>query len=133
MEANTDMKTALTITQMLIRASGVLQLILGVLFWIGLAKNLVLLHMGIGILLTLLLWVMAFLAGQAGAKPGRVILTVAWGAIMALFGLTQAGLLPGSFHWVIQVIHLLVGVGAIGQAEGLTRGMKAAPARATQS
>jgi hypothetical protein len=127
------MKTALTITQMLIRACGLLLLVLGVLFWIGLAKNLVLLHMGVGILLTLLLWVMAFLAGRAGAKPGQVILAVVWGAIMALLGLTQAGLLHGPSHWVIQIIHLLVGMGAIGLAEGLAGGMKAARAPAAQS
>jgi hypothetical protein len=127
------MKTAIPITQMLIRASGLFQLVLGVLFWIGLAKSLVLLHMGIGILLTLLIWVMAFLAARSDAKPGQVILAVAWGVVMVLLGLTQAGLLPGPYHWIVQVVHLLVGIGAIGQSEGLVRGLKTSRATVPQA
>ncbi len=34
-----------------------------------------------------------------------------------ILGLTQTQLLPGQSHWVIEVVHLLVGLGAIGLAE----------------
>ena len=40
---------------------------------------------------------------------------------MLFLGLTQALLLNGSAHWIVQVLHLLVGLGAIGLAEMLTR------------
>jgi hypothetical protein len=33
--------------------------------------------------------------------------------------MTQAAVLPGDLHWLVQVLHLLVGLGAIGQAESL--------------
>jgi hypothetical protein len=33
--------------------------------------------------------------------------------------LNQARLLPGDFHWIIQVLHLLVGLAAIGLGEDL--------------
>ncbi len=45
---------------------------------------------------------------------------------MPILGLTQNQLLPGSWHWVIQLVHLLVGLGAMGQGEGLARRIKAA-------
>jgi len=36
-----------------------------------------------------------------------------------VLGLAQDRLLPGSAHWLIQVLHLLVGLAAIGQGEAL--------------
>jgi hypothetical protein len=33
--------------------------------------------------------------------------------------MTQAGLLPGSSHWVIQVVHLLIGMAAVGSGEAI--------------
>jgi hypothetical protein len=55
---------------------------------------------------------------------GFVVLVIVWGVIVLVLGLTQTQLLPGDFHWVIQVLHLLVGLGAIGQAEGLATRIK---------
>jgi hypothetical protein len=39
---------------------------------------------------------------------------LALGALVIVFGLRQSVLLVGPFHWVIQVIHLLLGVFAVG-------------------
>jgi len=33
--------------------------------------------------------------------------------------MTQDSLLTGDLHWLIKVVHLLVGLGAVGQAESL--------------
>ena len=44
---------------------------------------------------------------------GAVVL----GIIIVAFGGTQAEILTGSSHWVIQVIHLLLGLSAIGLGE----------------
>jgi hypothetical protein len=41
-----------------------------------------------------------------------------------ILGVTQSGLLPGDYHWVIQALHLAVGLGAIGLAEELARRIK---------
>jgi hypothetical protein len=68
-------------------------------------------------------WTQAALAHRAGV-PGRLVAVAAvWGLIVPIVGLTQTNLLTGSLHWVIQVIHLLLGIGLIGLAENLaTRG-----------
>ena len=113
--------TAVKVAQMLVRAAGVVQLILGVLFWTGNAEGLVPLHMLVGFVLVLGLLVLAVLAARAGAPAGLVAVAGFWVLLTPLLGLTQTSLLPGSAHWVVQVLHLLVGVAAIGLAEQLAR------------
>ena len=111
--------------QMAIRALGVIQLVLGILFWTGNALGLVDLHQLLGILLVLALWALAALAHRAGVPGGLVAGAAVYGLIVPVVGLTQRELLPGSAHWVIQVIHLLLGVGLLGLAENLATRAKA--------
>jgi hypothetical protein len=118
------MQIATTVARMLVRVIGVIVIILGVLFWTGNALTLIPLHMLLGFVLVLSLWVLAVLAARAGVQPGFVALAIVWGLIVPILGLTQTQLLPGAAHWVIQVLHLLVGLGAIGQAEGLAARIK---------
>jgi hypothetical protein len=42
--------------------------------------------------------------------------------------MTQRGLMVGSAHWVIQVLHLLVGLIAMGIGDNLARRIKGATA-----
>ena len=127
------MRTAMTVALMLVRFTGLILIILGVLFWTGNALALVPIHMLLGLVLVLSLWTLAILAGRAGASWGLVALALVWGAIVLILGLFQTQLLPGPRHWVIQVLHLLVGLGAIGQAEGLAARVKRGPAPAVQA
>ena len=53
----------------------------------------------------------SFFGGWLGDKWGRL---KALYLATLIFGLRQSGLLVGSFHWVIRVIHLLLGVLAVG-------------------
>src|SRR5947209_10810749 len=106
------------ITIMVLRLSVLLALILGIIFWTGNAASLKLVHIGLGILVVLSLWILGFVqatarGGNWGLAAGAFIL----GLILPIFGLGQEGLLPGSAHWIIQVIHLLLGLAAIGLGE----------------
>jgi hypothetical protein len=78
----------------------------------------------VGFLLVFGLWTLAALAARAGVQPSLVALAAVWGLIVPILGLNQDRLLTGSAHWVIEVLHLLVGLGAIGQAEGLAARIK---------
>jgi hypothetical protein len=111
------MKNALTTFQILVRATGTVVLILGLLFWAGLDPNLIKIHVVLGGALVLSLWGLAFLAARARVSAGLVVLTIAWSLVLPALGLTQAQILLGPAHWVIHVVHLLVGIGALGQAE----------------
>jgi len=118
------MKTAAIVLQMLVRIIGSILIVLGVLFWTGNATALIPIHMLLGITLVLLLWTLAILGAVAGVSRGFVALALAWGLIVPILGLSQFQLLPGSMHWIIQVLHLLVGLGAIGLADSLARRIK---------
>jgi membrane-associated protease RseP (regulator of RpoE activity) len=108
-----------------IRAAWLVQLALGLAFWTGNALGLVDLHQLLGILLVLALWTQAALAYRAGVPVGMVAAAVVYGLIVLIVGLTQRELLPGSAHWVIEVIHLLLGIGLLGLAENLATRAKA--------
>ena len=111
--------------QMGIRVLGVVQLVLGILFWTGNALGLVDLHQLIGILLVLALWTQAALAHRAGVPGGLIAGATVYGLIVPIVGMTQRELLPGSAHWVVQVIHLLLGIGLLAMAENLATRAKA--------
>lgn len=108
-----------TVAQMIARVAGVVLIVLGALFWTGNALNLVEVHMAVGFVLVLMLWLLAFLAARAGASPALVALAVAWGVLTPVLGITQTQLLPGSSHWVIQVLHLVVGLVALALVDRL--------------
>jgi hypothetical protein len=44
-----------------------------------------------------------------------------WGLVVSVFGMTQTQILPGDFHWIVQVSHLAVGLVALVVAEWLAR------------
>jgi uncharacterized membrane protein len=113
------MRTATTVIRMLIRLLGLVMVVLGLLFWTGNALNFIGLHMLLGMVLVLLLWALSILAARSRVGLGLVALGVAWGVIVVALGMTQTRLLPGDFHWVIKLLHLLVGIGAVGIAERL--------------
>jgi hypothetical protein len=95
--------------------AGLLALILGLLFWVGIALNLMQLHMLLGLLAVGALWVIGI--GQAFSKARSwVIAAIALliGAVTLIIGMIQTSLMAGAFHWVIQVIHLVLGLLTIG-------------------
>lgn len=118
------MKATATALQMLVRLIGSILIILGVLFWTGNADSLIPVHMLLGITLVLLLWALAILGAIAGVQRGVVALALMWGLVVPVLGLTQTQLLPGPSHWIIQVLHLLIGLSAISLAETLARRIK---------
>ena len=125
------MRYATTAALMVIRLTGLIQIVLGVLFWTGNARALIPVHMLVGFVLVLTLWILAVLATRAGVDPGFVALALLWGVLVLVLGLTQQRLLPGDGHWVIQVLHLILGLVAIGQGEELATRIRHAesPAR----
>ena len=76
----------ITDIQMAIRAVGVVQLVLGILFWTGNALGLVDLHQLLGIVLVLALWTQAVLAARAGVQPGLVAAAAVWGLLVVVVG-----------------------------------------------
>ena len=107
------------ITVMVLRVSALLALILGITFWFNNSDSIVPFHMLLGIIVTLSLWILGFAIGMTrGGNWGLAAGAFVLGLIMIALGLTQAGILPHSpLHWIIQVVHLLLGLSAIGLGE----------------
>jgi hypothetical protein len=117
-------KTAATVFVMTIRVSGVLLILLGIAIWTGHTDQVIPVHELLGFVLVLSLWALSYLAARAGVTMRWVVVAVAWGLLAPILGLTQQGLLTGDWHWTVQVVHLLVGIGAIAQGENLALRMK---------
>lgn len=113
------MKATATALRIFVGLDGLVLIALGLLFWTGNADALVPVHMLLGIALVLALWALAALAAVAGVNLGLVALAFVWGLVVPALGLTQERLLPGGAHWLIQVLHLLVGITAIVLAQVL--------------
>ena len=117
------MQIATIIALNLLRLAGIVQIVLGLLFWTGNAIGLIPIHMTIGYVLVITLWVLALmgLAARGDVPLGLVALAIVWGAIVPVVGLNQTRLLPGDLHWIIKALHLLVGLIAIGLGEEIAR------------
>jgi ABC-type transport system involved in cytochrome c biogenesis permease subunit len=103
-----------------LRIAVLINLILGIIFWTGNADNLKILHIVIGIIAVLALWTLGIAQGvRRGGSFGIALATFVVGFLAALVGLFQTRWLPepNPNHWIIQVIHLLLGLAMIGLGE----------------
>jgi hypothetical protein len=71
----------------------------------------------IGICFVAVFWLIGVAYALRGGSLGYVLGTFVLGLILALYGMFQTRLLTGSGHWLVQVVHLLLAVLAIGMAE----------------
>lgn len=118
------MKHAVLVARALLSMFGLALLALGFLFWTGRALSLVPLHMLLGALLVVCLWVLVTLAFLGRVARGLALLAFVWSLVMPALGVAQLQLLPGSLHWLIQLIHLAVGFAAIGLGQTLARAIQ---------
>ncbi len=118
------MKRVTTVAQAHIRGVGLLLLVLGILIWTGRADGSIPLHRFLGVVIVLALWTLAYVARRSGVAMGVVVVAVVWGLVAPILGLAQEHILNGNGHWVIQILHLLLGLGIIGLGERLAKLIK---------
>jgi hypothetical protein len=115
---------ALTITQMILRVAALLAVILGITFWAKpelyyTSKALINIHMLLGIIVVLSLWVIGFLQGRLkGGNFGLALGTFVIGLAVAILGLFQHSWKDaGAPVELINILHLLLGIIAVGFGE----------------
>jgi hypothetical protein len=126
-----ELRIVVSVLRVLAGVAGLVLVALGVAFWTGNALQLVGLHELIGFVLVASMWALALLALLGGRSPALAVLAVLWGVLMPVLGLAQDRLLPGAEHWIIQILHLLVGLVAIGIAQSLARAVLHSPGAST--
>ena len=106
------------VSSMVLRIAALAALVLGIIFWTGNANNLQIVHIVLGFLVVISLWVLGIAQGvRRGGSFGLALATFVVGFFVLLVGLFQTRWLTGSNHWVIQVIHLILGLSAISLGE----------------
>ena len=110
-------RLAIRVSLMVLRIAVLFNLITGIIFWTGNADPLQIVHIVVGIIAVLALWTLGIMQGLRGGNYGLVAAAIVVGLLLVFIGLFQKGWLTGSNHWIIQVIHLLLGIAAIGLGE----------------
>ncbi len=100
------------ILQIIVGIAGLCALVLGLLIWIA-NIDLADIHMLFGLFVTLGLLVMSIIALTARGLRIWGIVGIVYAIIVLIFGVSQSNMLVGHLHWLIQTLHLLVGIGAI--------------------
>lgn len=109
----------ITLLRWCIRIAWLGALVLGLLLWSGRLAGALNFHMFLGGVVAVALVILAAYAFVSRVRIPLAIVSIVWAAATVYVGLMQNRWMPGSSHWVIEAIHLLLGVGAIGMAEAL--------------
>jgi hypothetical protein len=115
---------------MVLLVAVVFDLITGMLFWTGNADPLQIVHIVLGITAVLALWTLGIFQGLRGGSVTLAVATLVVGLLLALVGLFQTNWLTGSHHWIIQVIHLVLGMTVIGLGQMIAGRSRRMAARA---
>jgi hypothetical protein len=118
-----------SVAQWVVRAAGAFMVVVGAIIWTG-NDGLVPIHMTVGIVLVMALWVLALVAYRVRVAPGLVALAALWGFLLPVVGLVQDRLFAGDLHWIVELGHLVFGAIAIGLGETLVSAITKARRRA---
>ena len=98
------------------------QLVTGIALWMGRWVPVVDPHRTLGLVFVFALWYIAAMAIAQKHKQGAAGFAIMWGVLLVTVGFAQQTILPGNYHWITRVAHLLIGVSAIPMAEDLLKG-----------
>ncbi len=98
--------------QIIVGIAGLGALTLGLLFWIA-NIELISIHMLFGLIVALSLLIISFVALFTRDMRIWGIAGIIYALFLPAFGLTQSSILTGNLHWIIQTLHMLVGLGAV--------------------
>ena len=104
---------------MFMRIGALIQVVVGVALWTGHWSSLVDVHRTVGVLFVMALWIIAVIALVQRRSAGLAAFALLWGLIVAALGFMQQGILVGDLHWIVRVVHLVIGLASMPMAERL--------------
>lgn len=127
------MRKTANVALITLQATAVVQIVLGLLFWMGIAKGLVPLHIAVGAVLVIALWTLSVIGVRAKVGAVLTVSALVWGLLTLGLGMGQHNTLKGSSHWIIEVIHFGVGLIAIGMGSVIGKKLKKTVAPTSES
>ncbi len=115
------MRSFVNILRWLVRLVFLASLVLGIALWTGRGYAYLRLHMWLGFIITFALLALVIIGLISRVKPVLPLITLLWAVALPTLGIAQLHLMSGPNHWIIQVIHLILGIGAVGLAEVLAK------------
>ena len=112
------MTSIVTALRWVARLDGLAALILGILLLTGSAGSLKS-HILTGFVMTITLLLIGLMGFFSRIKPVLPIIAIAWAILLPYVGFAQLKLFSGASHVVIQIVHLLIGICAIGIVEAI--------------
>ena len=113
------MNSSITPLRWIVRLIGFAALVLGIMLWTGNGAAYVKLHMWLGFIVTFALLLLIVISLLSRIGPMLPLLALVWAIVLPVLGIAQLRVVLGPNHWIIQVVHLVLGLGAIGLAETL--------------
>jgi len=104
------------IIQIITGIAGLLALVLGLAIWFAQANMVIPVHMILGLIVTLGLLIVSIMAVLTSELRLLGIIGIIYAVFVPVFGMAQFNLLVGDLHWLIQIAHMLVGLGAMALA-----------------
>ncbi|WP_207229511.1 hypothetical protein [Ktedonosporobacter rubrisoli] len=101
------------------RLAGIVALVLGLFFWIT-SIDVVNVHMIFGLMLALSLLILGIIMLCSRGARLLGVAGIGYAFLLPIFGLAQASLLMEHMHWLIQIAHLFVGIGAGALVQGIS-------------
>ena len=100
------------------RIAGLLAFVIGMMLGRAAMPALFHLHMTLGGLTVVSLLIVSLLS-MGKVPAGKVAAGILWAAFTIMLAVRQTVLMTGSYHWMIEALHALLGIGSIGMTEML--------------
>ena len=115
------MKSLANALRWIVRLVFLLSLALGIALWTGRGYAYLRLHMWLGFIVTFALLALVIVSLLSRIKPVLPLIALLWAVALPALGIAQLHLMPGPNHWLIQTVHLILGIGAVGLSEVLAK------------
>jgi len=118
------MPLTIVILRWILRIAFVISFVLGCALWAGRGYAYLQFHMWLGFIITFTLLAIVILSLIARVKPALPLIALLWAVALPFFGIAQLRLMPGPNHWIVRIVHLILGLGAIGLGESLSKRLR---------
>src|SRR4051812_31462838 len=106
------MKGGVWLLKAAMRVLAALLLLIGTAIWLGIAPNAAAAHAALGVVFAVVIAIAVALALSLRSSTKEALAAFAVTIVMVALGFLQARILVGHHHWIVQSVHVMVGLAA---------------------